>query len=160
MTQQTIDGLKSLLRKDEANLEQLLKVLETEHQALAENDMETLEQATAEKDAILKAIRERAKRKIHLLAELGYRPHSEQAPSEFLQNLSGDEVLIERWHNAQQQLARCQHKNAVNGRILGHLQRRVTRISDIIRGADRNQTLYGSAGQTQSLNHSNVLVSV
>lgn len=160
MTQQTIDGLKSLLRKDEANLEQLLTVLESEHQALAINDMTALENATSEKDALLKAIRERAKRKIRLLVDLGYRPDSGQAPSEFLREISNDQELLARWEQAQTQLDQCQRKNAVNGRILGHLQRRVTRISDIIRGADRNQSLYSSGGETRSLNHSHVLASV
>lgn len=160
MTQETVDGLKSLLRKDEANLEQLLAILETEHRALASNDMTTLENATNEKDELLKAIRERAKRKIRLLTQLGYRPDSVESPSLFLERISGDASLMERWRRAQKQLEHCQHRNAVNGRILGHLQRRITRISDIIRGADRNQSLYGSAGETQSLNHSQVLTSV
>lgn len=160
MTQETIDGLKSLLRKDEANLDQLLKVLEAEHEALASNDMTALENATSEKDTILQAVRERAKRKIRLLVELGYRPDSGQAPSVFLKQVSSDDDLIGRWESAQSYLERCQQKNAVNGRILGHLQRRVTRISDIIRGADRSQSLYSSGGETQSLNHSHVLASV
>ena len=160
MTQETVEGLKALLRKDEANLDQLLTVLESEHEALAGNDMTALENATAQKDEILQAIRERAKRKIRLLVELGYRPDSGQAPSLFLKQISDDDDLIERWKRAQDQLEHCQQKNAVNGRILGHLQRRVTRISDIIRGADRNQSLYGSGGQAQSVNHSHVLASV
>lgn len=160
MTQQTIDGLKSLLRKDEANLERLLTVLESEHEALAGNDMAALESATSEKDSLLNAIRERAKRKIRLLVELGYHPDSGQAASAFLRENANDPELLERWERAQAQLDRCQQKNAVNGRILGHLQRRVTRISDIIRGADSNQSLYSSGGETRSLNHSHVLASV
>ena len=160
MTQETVEGLKSLLRKDEANLERLLTVLESEHEALAGNDMTALESAASEKDEILQAIRERAKRKIRLLVELGYRPDSGQPPSLFLTQISGDGELIQRWERAQGQLEHCQQKNAVNGRILGHLQRRVTRISDIIRGADRNQSLYSSGGETRSVNHSHVLASV
>ena len=81
-------------------------------------------------------------------------------PSQFLKQISGDDDLIQRWHNAQDRLERCQQKNAVNGRIVGHLQRRVTRISEIIRGSDRNQSLYSSGGETQSVNHSHVLASV
>lgn len=160
MTQATVEGLKTLLRKDEASLEQLLTVLESEHEALAGNDMTALENATSEKDEILQAIRERAKRKIRLLVDLGYRPDSGQVPSQFLKQISGDDDLIQRWESAQAQLERCQQKNAVNGRIVGHLQRRVTRISDIIRGSDRNQSLYSSGGETQSVNHSHVLASV
>lgn len=142
----TFDTLDQLLKKDETNLARLAEVLEQEHAALADNDMEALEQATSEKDELLGELRERARKKIHLLAQLGYRPDSGKAASEFLMEQAGaDSTLMERWQSAQQQLSECQHRNAVNGRILGHLQRRLSRISDIIRGADPNQSLYGSA---------------
>lgn len=157
----TLETLDELLRSDESELGRLADVLESEHRALAGNDMEQLQQATAEKDELLGALRERAKRKIHLLAQLGYRPDRKHAASEFLREQAGaDSSLMERWHSAQQKLAECQHRNAVNGRILGHLQRRLSRISDIIRGADQNQSLYGSAGESRSLTDSHVFASV
>ncbi len=159
MTQQTTNDLKALLKKDLANLEQLHKVLQGEHEALRNNNALDLEQAATEKDRLLKAIRERAKTKIRLLVNLGYHPDSGETPSDFLQKKTGDQVLIELWRNAQSQLETCQRTNAVNGRIINHMQRRLTRISDIIRGADRNQSLYGKAGETQSLTHSSVLAS-
>lgn len=160
MTQQTTTDLKTLLKKDLANLEQLHNTLHSEHEALRANDASTLEQTATDKDRLLKAIRERAKTKIRLLVNLGYHPDSGESPSSFLGRTTGDQALIGLWHNAQSQLEECQRRNAVNGRIINHMQRRLTRISDIIRGADRNQSLYGKAGETQSLNHSNVLASV
>ena len=159
MTQQTLDGLKSLLRRDEGDLEKLTGVLATEHQALAGNDMTALEQATNEKDELLKAVRERARRKIRLLAQLGYSPDSGESPGTFLERVCADAGLIEQWHSTRKRLEHCQHRNSVNGRILGHLQRRLARISDIIRGADRNQSLYGSGGEAHSLNPRHVLAS-
>ena len=162
MTEQktTFGTLDQLLQKDETNLAQLAEVLEQEHAALAGNDMETLEQATREKDDLLSALRERAREKIHLLVQLGYRPNSGQSASDFLREQAGtDSSLIKRWHSAQKQLSHCQHRNAVNGRILGHLQRRLSRVSDIIRGADQKQALYGSTGESRSLTDSQVFAS-
>ncbi len=156
----TFATLDQLLREDEANLARLAGVLDEEHTALADNDMETLERATSEKNDLLSALRERARKKIHLLAQLGYRPDSGQAASTFLREKAGaDSSIMERWHSAQKQLSECQHRNAVNGRILGHLQRRLSRISDIIRGADQKQSLYGSAGESRSLTDSHVFAS-
>ncbi|XOZ34307.1 flagella synthesis protein FlgN [Halomonadaceae bacterium KBTZ08] len=156
----TFDTLDQLLRKDEANLNRLAEVLEQEHQALAGNEMAQLEQATREKNELLDALRDRAKQKIRVLAQLGYRPDSGQAISDFLRNQAGAQsTLMKRWEEAQQQLGECQHRNEVNGRILGHLQRRLSRISDIIRGADQQQSLYGSTGEARSLTHSHVFAS-
>ena len=156
----TFETLDQLLKKDEANLTRLAEALEQEHRALAGNDMQQLEQATSEKNELLDALRERAKQKIHLLAQLGYRPDSGQAVSDFLRDQAGaDSLLMQRWEAAQKQLNECQHRNAVNGRILGHLQRRISRISDIIRGADQQQALYGSTGESRSLTHSQVFAS-
>ena len=157
MAQQSVDELKSLLKRDLANLDQLEKTLETEHEALSRNDMEHLDQAREQKDELLKAIRERAKRKIHILVNMGYRPDSGRAASAFLREETGDEGLITAWQEAQKKLEACQRRNAVNGRIINHMQRRLTRISDIIRGSNPNQSLYGSGGETRSLNASNVL---
>lgn len=72
---------------------------------------ETLEQATSEKDELLGTLRERARKKIHLLAQLGYRPDSEQAASEFLmEHVGADSMLMERWQSAQQRLSECQRE--------------------------------------------------
>ncbi|MEQ6884885.1 flagellar protein FlgN [Salicola sp. Rm-C-2C1-2] len=156
----TFETLDQLLRKDEANLNRLAEVLEQEHRALASNAMEQLEQATSEKNELLDALRDRAKQKIRLLAQIGYHPDSGQAVSDFLRDQAGaDSALMERWEAAQKQLSECQHRNAVNGRILSHLQRRLSRVSDIIRGADQQQALYGSTGESRNLTHSQVFAS-
>ena len=159
MTEQTTNDLKALLKKDLANLEQLHEVLQSEHEALRNNNASALEQTAGDKDRLLKAIRERAKVKIRHLVNLGYHPDSGEKPSAFLASKTGDQVLIGLWRNAQSQLDECQRANAVNGRIINHMQRRLTRISDIIRGADRNQSLYGKSGETRTLTHTNVLTS-
>lgn len=156
----SFETLDQLLRKDEANLDRLAEVLEQEHQALAGNEMGQLEQATSEKNELLDALRDRAKQKIRVLARMGYRPDSGQAISAFLREQAGAQsTLMERWEGAQKRLNECQYRNEVNGRILGHLQRRLSRISDIIRGAGQQQSLYGSTGESHSLTQSQVFVS-
>lgn len=156
----TFETLDQLLKQDETSLAQLADILDQEHAALANNDMEALEKASSEKDELLGALRERAREKIHALAQLGYRPDSGKAASEFLmEQVGAASPLVERWQSAREKLSECQHRNAVNGRILSHLQRRLGRISSIIRGADQKQSLYGSAGESHSLTNSQVFAS-
>jgi len=159
MATSKIDQLAALLNTDLQSLDLLDAALQQEHQALEKNTSEALESATREKNALLEQLRERARQKVHLLVDLGYRP-DKGAPSAFLEHNGAPARMLELWHRAQSRLEDCQRQNAVNGRIISHMQRRLTRMADILRGNDRSQRLYGAAGQTQNLNHNSVLASV
>lgn len=152
-----IDNLKNLLNDDIRQLEELAALLKTEKQKLSESDVRSLEALTNEKNALLQSVRERARQKIHLLVEIGYRP-DQGNPSRFIQS-SGLLELIEPWSTAETRLKECHKLNAINSRVVGNLQKRLARLSDIFRGTSGQQKLYGASGQQTSVNQRTILAS-
>ena len=153
----TIESLKKRLTSDTQDLKTLKSLLEQEKDLLAGNQIPALESITVQKNDLLNRIRESARQKIHLLVQMGFRPDQGE-PSQFIQSL-GDESLSVCWEGAHQALLDCQFHNEVNGRIVSHLQRRISRLSDIIRGKDMQPALYGSSGKQQRLGGGHILAS-
>lgn len=152
-----VNSLKNLLNDDIRQLNELADLLKTEKEKLAESDIAALEPLTQQKNDLLGQIRERAKRKIHLLVEMGYRPNS-GSPSRFIQS-SGVEDLIKPWQAAEDAMAACHELNSVNHRVVTHVQKRLARLSDIFRGTSGQQKLYGATGEQTSMNHRTILAS-
>ncbi|TVP58071.1 MAG: flagellar protein FlgN [Halomonadaceae bacterium] len=156
---QVLEQLTTLLRNDLENLKALNHTLGQEHRALESNNADSLTALSSEKEQLLAALRQRARQKVRLLVELGFRPDL-GSPSAFLVKQAVSPELLGLWQKAQTGLEICQRQNSVNGRIISHMQRRLARMADILRGNDRSQRLYGSAGETRNLNHNSVLASV
>lgn len=152
-----IDELKSLLKQDIQQLEQLGGLLASEKNHLKSSDVDGLQTITQEKNRILNDIRERAKRKIHALVNMGFNPRQGQ-PSTFIQS-AGLTDLTQLWTDAENRLKACQRMNQVNGRIIGNLQQRLGRLTEIFRGCSEQAKLYGSQGQSTAVSHKNVLAS-
>lgn len=152
-----VDDLKKLLQQDVQQLDQLSGLLEKERDLLRAGQARDLEDLTKQKDQLLAGVRERAKQKIHALVAMGYDPNQGH-PSRFIQS-AGLTELSQLWKQADQRLRYCQERNSVNGRIIGHLQQRLGRLTDIIRGASDRAKLYGERGQSTSVSHTNVLAS-
>jgi flagella synthesis protein FlgN len=153
----TIDftELKTLLHHDLSSLETLGELLREERLALGANDMATVEALVGRKNQLLDSVRERARQKVRHLVAAGFKPTS-GAPSEFLQQ-SGDKELKDLWHATHQAMAECQAANSVNGQVINHLQKRIGRLSEIIRGVNPNQKLYGAGGREEAVSHKSVL---
>ncbi len=152
-----IDDLKQLLNQDVSDLNQLAFLLDEEKAKLKSSDIRAIEPLTQQKNGMLGQIRERAKRKIHLLVEMGYRPeHGE--PSRFIRS-AGLSELTSLWQAAETALKTCHERNRVNSRIVSHLQNRLTKLTDIFRGSAGQAKLYGSSGQQTSVGQSNILAS-
>lgn len=157
MTTIRFTELKTLLNQDLSLLTDLTALLEQEQGALGENDMATLEALVSTKHGILDRIRDNAKEKIRHLVTAGFKPTS-GVPSTFLQGL-GDEDLSTLWQDVHQAMAQCQGANSINGQIITHLQKRTGRLSEIIRGVNPNQKLYGAGGREEAVSHKSVLAS-
>jgi flagella synthesis protein FlgN len=69
------------------------------------------------------------------------------------------EDLYQLWKTADGRLRACQELNQNNGRVVGHLQKRLTRLTDIFRGASAQQKLYGAKGEQTSVSSGNILAS-
>lgn len=152
-----IDDLKNFLSVDIRQLDDLADILKQEKSCLSGSDTKTLESLTREKNAILGQIRERAKQKIHTLVAMGFRPDSGD-PSRFIRS-AGLSDLYGLWQEADSRLRECHLLNENNGRIISHLQKRLTRLTDIFRGASGQQKLYGAKGQQTTVSSRTVLAS-
>ena len=152
-----IDDLKTLLSQDISQLDTLADILGREKTCLANSDLRQLEALTKEKNDLLGAVRERAKQKIRTLVQMGYRPESGE-PSRFIRS-AGFSELFQLWQEADQKLRACQTLNQTNGRVISHLQKRLSKLTDIFHGATGQQKLYGAKGQQTTVSSSTVLAS-
>ncbi|WP_417519056.1 flagella synthesis protein FlgN [Marinobacter sp.] len=152
-----IDDLKNLLSLDIRQLDSLADILQKENACLSGSDAKALETLTREKNALLGEIRERAKQKIRTLVAMGFRPDSGE-PSRFIRSAGLDD-LYTLWQKADKKLRECHTLNENNGRIINHLQKRLTRLTDIFRGASGQQKLYGAKGQQTTVSSRTVLAS-
>ena len=64
------EQLKAILQEDIRQLELLAEVLHQEKSVLSSADIQPLQEMTSRKNQILEGIRERAKKKIHLLVNM------------------------------------------------------------------------------------------
>lgn len=152
-----IDRLKDLLNQDIHQLAQLQDVLNQEKLLLSSSDVKALAAVTEEKNRHLSDIRERAKSKIRLLVAMGFRPEQGD-PSRFLRSAGLNEAVV-LWQEASERLKQCQTINQSNGRVIAHLQKRLTKLTEIFRGATGQDKLYGAKGLEQTVSHSNILAS-
>lgn len=151
----SVDELKRLLHQDLASLDSLRAVLQEEREALGANNMSGLEELLARKNELIDHLRETARQKVRHLVAVGFNPSS-GSPSAFLKSLA-DLELETLWRDAHQAMSACQSVNNVNGQVVNHLQKRAGRLSEIIRGVNPNQKLYGAAGREESMGHKSVL---
>lgn len=153
----TVDKLQALLDQDLDQLLQLRTLLEEEKGLLAEADVRSIEPLTEKKNALLTTIRERARQKVHLLVEMGFRP-DQGHPSRFIRS-AGLTDLHKSWESAQAALAECHTLNQQNSKVVSHLQARLAKLTDIFRGSSGQQKLYGASGQQTSVGQRNILAS-
>ena len=152
-----IDDLKNLLPQDISQLDTLADILDREKACLASSDLQALNALTKEKNDLLSAVRERARQKIRTLVQMGYRPESGE-PSRFIRS-AGLSDLDQLWQDADRKLRACQSLNQTNGRVISHLQKRLTRLTDIFRGSTSQPKLYGAHGEQTTVSSRTVLAS-
>ncbi|WP_166263668.1 flagella synthesis protein FlgN [Marinobacter caseinilyticus] len=152
-----IDELKQLLIDDAGDLDQLADLLKEEKLMLKGSDIRAVETLTQHKNVILERVRERAKQKIHRLVAMGYRPQNGE-PSRFIRS-AGMAELTTLWLSAEQRLKTCHQLNTINSRVVSHLQKRLSILSDIFRGSAGQAKLYGAKGQQTNLGQRNILAS-
>ncbi|MCK7543156.1 flagellar protein FlgN [Marinobacter bryozoorum] len=153
----TTEKLQALLNHDLDQLRQLKTLLEEEKALLGNADVRAIEPLTGRKNALLGDIRERARQKVHLLVEMGFRP-DQGPPSRFIRS-AGLTDLYKSWEAAQSVLAECHALNQQNSKVVSHLQSRLSRLTDIFRGSSGQQKLYGATGQQTSVGQRNILAS-
>ncbi|MBW0146061.1 flagella synthesis protein FlgN [Marinobacter arenosus] len=153
----TIDDLKDLLSQDVDQLRVLAELLKKEKDCLSASDVRALQGLTSEKNQLLEQVRGRARQKIHCLVAMGYKPDSGE-PSGFIRS-AGLTELYDLWKQADTQMRECQSLNQHNGRVVAHLQKRLSRLTDIFRGATGQQKLYGQKGEHTTVSSRTILAS-
>lgn len=153
----TIIELKDLLSRDVQQLDELKSILGQEKACLSSSDLSQLQELTPLKNQILDQLRDRARQKIRVLVALGYQP-DKGAPSRYIQS-TGQTELCELWKQADRQMQECKTLNQNNGRIISHLQKRLSRLTSIFRGAAGQQKLYGAKGECTTVSGTSILAS-
>jgi len=153
----SIIDLKDLLSRDVQQLEELESILRKEKTCLSSSDISQLQALTAQKQQLLDQLRERARQKIRVLVAIGYQP-DKGTPSRYIQS-TGQTELYELWKQADRQMQECKTQNQNNGRVISHLQKRLSRLTSIFRGAAGQQKLYGAKGECTEVSGTNILAS-
>lgn len=152
-----VEELKQFLSEDLDQLESLTEILRREKELLRQSDIRALQAVTEEKNALLAGFRSRARHKIRALVAMGYRPDM-GTPSRFIR-ASGLTEVYRLWQQADERLRACHQANQENGRIIGHLQKRLERLTDIFRGGANLPKLYGARGEQTSVGERSILAS-
>lgn len=153
----SIIDLKDLLSRDVQQLEELESILRKEKTCLSSSDLSQLQALTAQKQQLLDQLRERARQKIRVLVAIGYQP-DKGTPSRYIQS-TGQTELYELWRQADRQMQECKTQNQNNGRVISHLQKRLSRLTSIFRGAAGQQKLYGAKGECTEVSGTSILAS-
>jgi len=145
---QFIDQLKSFLKQDISDLNNLISVLEREKETLKTRDSASIEAIAKNKSTFVQALEARAKLKAKSFASsgLGIRPGQVEKTLTTL----GDTELMGLWKTSQQKLAFCKDRNLVNGNVIARSLQRTNRLMTIVRGQHNAPNLYGQKGKAQS----------
>lgn len=149
------EQLKDLLLRDLEDLSNLESLLASEKHHLIARDHKEVDNATKNKDVIIKQIEARAKTKAQLLAKsgLGIKPGR---VTEALAQLN-NETLLDLWKQSVDQLKRCKELNEINGKVISISLSRTNKLMSIIRGQSSAPALYGQKGKSQTMSGSHIL---
>ena len=142
--------LQALLNDDLTDLKSLQTLLSQETEALKVRSSADVTEIAQQKDTLIKALRSRAKRKASTIqaADKTIKPGE---AGKFIASLKNRQLST--LHSAvNEQLALCQEKNLVVGRVLHNAKLRNEKLLTILRGQNNHDNLYAKQGQTQAIN--------
>jgi len=141
---------KNLIFTQESLLiEALLSILNTEQKYLIDNEIDPIDGVLAEKDAMLLRLQEAGALRLKALSGLGY-PASESGMQAWLEAQT-DAGVLDAWLQFQQNLAKAQELNRLNGTLISkHFNRNqqwIGHFQGAMAGDGASQELYTSVGQ-------------
>lgn len=133
----------SLLEKIQNNSQQLFDCLQQEKAALDENQLDKLNDISAQKQKLLTHLGELDKQRIANSSSENF--------NAFIAN-THDKKLIHQWKQTRQAIANCQKQNDINGRLLNRRTQVNKEILSVISGRELfDDTTYNASGdQTQN----------
>lgn len=141
--------IASNVEQDTQACHKLLELLEAERTALAERNLERLEEIIREKANHLTQLEKGAtQRTLWLQSEQN--PSAADAASRWEQLLARSAPALSRhWQDFRNLLSRCQSENDINGKLLARNQQVFARIISIVRGQQNNLDTYSASAKSK-----------
>ena len=140
-------ALEHLLIQEVQCTERLLACLNAERTALAQRDMDALEQTTGEKLQHTLELEQLDRQREDLLSQLGFATDAEGLRQCF-KRLPQADNLKRLWQQILSNLDACRNGNLTNGGILEAGRQHVEQALSILRGQCGTPSLYKSGGDT------------
>ncbi|MFI8479443.1 flagella synthesis protein FlgN [Pseudomonas sp. NPDC078700] len=137
-------SMLQLFNDDIGISEQLLELIDSEHQALGERDLDSLQRILSAKQPLLSQLGQHAQQRAQMLQGLGLTADLEGLQALAASSPVGTE-LLEQSHKLSQQLEHCQSGNLRNGRLIRSNQTSTHSMLSILNGND-TPSLYDSSG--------------
>ena len=127
----------------------LESALERESNALAERDLDALNQAVAEKHQVVQSLERFTREQATLLGQGGFAPDGPGMEA-CLRDWDTEGLMRPVWERLQDVMARCRRLNQINGGVVNMQQRQTEQAIHILRGEDGRTQLYDPRGQAVS----------
>lgn len=141
--------LLELFNEDIGHAEQLLELIESEFQALSENDLPRLQQLLADKQPLLANLDQHGKMRTRIL--LDQQVSADRAGLQLIAERSDQgDALMASSDRLGTLLESCQNANLRNGRVIRSSQKSAEKMLAILRG-NETPSLYDSSGGTAKI---------
>ncbi|KIQ02591.1 MULTISPECIES: flagellar protein FlgN [Pseudomonas] len=145
----TATTLLDLFNEDIGHAERLLELIESEFQALSDNDLPSLQQVLADKQPLLASLDQHGKARTQIL--LGLHLSADRAGLQALAQRSAQgAALMAASDRLSDLLENCQSANLRNGRVIRSSQKSAEKMLGILRG-NETPSLYDSSGSTAKI---------
>jgi len=143
-------NLELLLRDLYESMSELAIVLDSEHTALASQDVEQLQQAALDKERLSDRVQQLEKNRTFMLQALGL-SNDLAAMKQLIQQSTGhdENALFKLWNMVAELAQECTAKNKLNGIIIETNRRQTNAALSILQGYQADSTgLYDAEGST------------
>lgn len=145
---------RNFLTQEISSAETLCDILKSEREALANNQLDTLNDLSAKKQGLAESLRELDLQRKTWLVSQGFSADL-RGINNFLSKT--DHETKQAWERLTAQLNKCQQQNRVNGNIVEKLQRKIRATLAILQGKPDDTDIYGRSGKTISDSAANIL---
>lgn len=142
------DSLCKMIHSDLALSEQLLGLLQTESQSLAQHDYAALSSITEKKQPLIDELQNHASLRHQWLQSL-YTIADQTNWLRLLESLESPEI-DKSWQQFSQQIEKCKEINNKNGLLTNRGQRTCAQLLQLLKGGEKASELYTSKGNKRS----------
>lgn len=142
-----IQQISNLMDEELREVHQLCQVLEEEQDAVKTKNIDAMNGTLTKKIEYLEKLEALDNQRKNLLQQAGYENNKEGFESLLRTNTPSDTALMEKWHELEQEMAKCRQLHQVNTQILDIGQRQVQQVLGILLGKpDSEADTYNQSG--------------